>query len=265
MDIQVLAHYRTLQEAPDYNGALEALLAEHFGGEPWERLVRLSARHSFAQPGRPAPEPLLQRLCASDLDRRAEDALRRLVALLPPPRGPVRCHVLPSLTAAMGGCSYAPGKMLIALADKDVLESRLLRNVAHEYSHSVRLALWPQDAAHGCGPAQPHSVRAYLVMEGLADALADHLYPWDRPDARLPEALEPAYWDAIAPHLDETGSAAYVSWVVGEMPGLPSGAGYAAGTRLVRSFLRASGTDAVAAQTLPWERVYWASAYAFAR
>jgi|GEM_PF-4085054 len=154
---------------------------------------------------------------------------------------------------------------MICLGDRDALDIRLLRNAAHEYSHSVRLALFPQDERHGWGPAVPTTVRAYLVMEGLADALADHLYPWDRPDERLPEPLEAAYWEAVTPHLGDTGSAAYVDYVIGQIPGLPSGAGYAAGTRLVRSFLRHTGTDPVAAQTLTWEEVWSQSAYAFAR
>ena len=99
--------------------------------------------------------------------------------------------------------------------------------------------------------------------QGLADALADDLYPWDRPDERLPAALEPAYWAAVTPHLDETGWDAYVAYVAGEIPGLPPASGYAAGTRLVRSFLRHTGTDAVAAQTLPWETVWKGGQYPF--
>lgn len=265
--IRVHAHYTSLL-APGpmpYNDRLEALLTEHFGGEPWEWLVRASARHSRQRPDGPPVEPLLRRLDALGLDRLAEEALARLATLLPPPTEAVHCHLLPTLGANMGGCSYAPGKMLMVLGDRDALDRRLLRNVAHEYSHTVRMARWPQDERHGFGPVRPYSVRAYLVFEGLADALADHLYPWDRSDERLPPELEPTYWAAVTPHLDETGSNAYVAYVAGEMPGLPPGAGYAAGARLVKRFLLRAGMDAVAAQHLPWEEIYFNSGYPLAR
>ena|GEM_PF-5011599 len=112
-DVVVHAHYRTLLDAGEaYDARLEELLTEHFGGEPWERLPRLSARHAFTGPDRPRPQPLLQRLCDLDAAGLAERALRGLTAMLPPPSGRIACHIVPSLTQAMGGCSYAPGKMV---------------------------------------------------------------------------------------------------------------------------------------------------------
>jgi uncharacterized protein YjaZ len=85
-------------------------------------------------------------------------------------------------------------------------------------------------------------VREALVLEGLAEALADELYP--APELRSPPGPVEAWWRRASPHLEERGLDAYIRHVLA--PG-----GYAAAEDLVRRHLRATRRTAVSLQRAP--------------
>ena len=118
--------------------------------------------------------------------------------------------MVPAVDRAGGGCTIAPGKILVALRVDALARTRLARNIAHEYSHGVRMASRPQ-AADGYGEHVPYSVRDHLVFEGLASVLVETLYPAAMEDPEV-SAEEELRWGAKA-DLDAKGTLAYVEHV----------------------------------------------------
>ncbi|WP_308197029.1 DUF2268 domain-containing putative Zn-dependent protease [Rhodococcus sp. CH91] len=104
------------------------------------------------------------------------------------------------------------------------------------------------------GP-QTVTVGEHVVAEGLADVFASELYGdagythFVRNETRSDDKV----LAKVARGLDVTGMADFAAWVLGDSSarlfgidpvGLPTGAGYAAGARLVHAYLDATGTTA---------------------
>lgn len=139
----------------------------------------------------------------------------------------------------------------------EVLE-RIEATAVHELHHNLRYANVVWDPA-------TVTVGEHVVSEGLADAFARQLHG-DRGYARLGLAAldDDAAFAKVVTGLDVTGMQHFVAWVHGdaharrygaEPVGLPTGAGYAAGNRLVDAYLAATGTTAAEALLADREEV----------
>ncbi len=120
----------------------------------------------------------------------------------------------------------------------------------HELHHNLRYANRAWDPA-------TVTVGEHVVSEGLADAFARQLYG-DLGYARIGLAAQgdDAVFRKVLTGLDITGMENFTAWVLGdeharrfggEPVGLPIGAGYAAGNRLVDAYLAATGQTAAQA------------------
>ncbi|WP_460532343.1 DUF2268 domain-containing putative Zn-dependent protease [Humibacter ginsengiterrae] len=134
---------------------------------------------------------------------------------------------------------------------------RLEASAVHELNHNLRYApggvVW-----------NPATVTAgeQIVSEGLADAFARQLYGDERgytPIAR-PHLNDEAVFEKVVSGLEVTGMQSFAAWVLGdatavrfgaEPVGLPTGAGYAVGNRLVDRYLAATGHRAADALHTP--------------
>jgi uncharacterized protein YjaZ len=134
--------------------------------------------------------------------------------------------------------------------------ARLEAAVVHELNHNLRYAA----GGVGWNPATV-VVGEQIVSEGLADAFARQLYgdvgytPIGRPHLR-----DDAVFDKVVSGLDVGGMRNFTAWVHGddaarrfgaEPVGVPTGAGYAVGNRLVDVYLDATGQPAAAALHVP--------------
>ena len=130
---------------------------------------------------------------------------------------------------------------------------RLEATTVHELNHNLRYSpggvVWD--------PATV-TVGEQVVSEGLADAFARQLYGDDLGYARLgvPHLHDDAVFAKVGTGLDVTGMQNFAAWVLGDEiaarfggtpVGLPTGAGYAAGNRLVDAYLAATGRTAAEA------------------
>lgn len=270
--VKILPHFKSLFPAGSatYRDRVHELL-DSFQHEPWSFMVKACLRHpcwGVADEDSDQVKKALEQLCRQPVADVVHAAFERLTRLIPPETKTIEVHLHPGPAANKGGgATFAPGKVLIGVPTSHDWEIRVQRNCAHEYSHCLRMAIWPHDDHHGFGEARPHNVRDYLVFEGLAEVLADELYP--HPDFTSPEISSRdaiAYWDYIEPHLDETGWPAYVkSMFCEDASNLPSMAGYRIGEQIVRTFMGKTGTKAVEIQRLPYEEIYWNSGYLLLR
>lgn len=131
---------------------------------------------------------------------------------------------------------------------------RLEATAVHELHHNLRYA----PGGVGWDP-ETVTVGEHVVSEGLADAFARQLYGDDLGYTRIavPHLGDDAVFDKVVSGLDVTGMANFAAWVHGDATavryggtpvGLPTGAGYSVGNRLVDAYLEA--TDQTAAQAL---------------
>jgi uncharacterized protein YjaZ len=131
--------------------------------------------------------------------------------------------------------------------------ARLEATAVHELNHNLRYGpggvVW--------NPATV-TVGEQVVSEGLADAFARQLYGDELGYARIGVAhlKDDAVFDKVLTGLDVTGMQNFTAWIHGDASavrygatpvGLPSGAGYAAGNRLVDAYLAATGRTAAEA------------------
>lgn len=149
--------------------------------------------------------------------------------------------------SAFGGIS---GYISMTVWPTEQVLDRLEAIAVHELHHNVRYSLggvvWD--------PATV-TVGEHVVAEGLADLFEAELYGargythFDSEHTRSDDAV----LAKVASGLNVTGMADFASWVLGdasarlfggEPVGLPTGAGYAAGARIVRAYLDATGTTA---------------------
>lgn len=133
---------------------------------------------------------------------------------------------------------------------------RLEAAAVHELNHNLRYApggvVWD--------PATV-VVGEQIVSEGLADAFARQLYgPSGYTPIGTPHLDDAAVFDKVVTGLEVGGMQNFTAWVHGdeaadrfgaEPVGLPTGAGYAAGNRLVDAYLSATGKTAAQALHAP--------------
>ncbi|CAM4050239.1 DUF2268 domain-containing protein [Kibdelosporangium persicum] len=157
----------------------------------------------------------------------------------------------PSLgVAGSGGFS---GYILITLWPFPENLARLEATAVHELNHNLRFSpggvVWD--------PATV-TVGEHVVSEGLADAFARQLYGDEFGYARIgvPHLHDDAVFAKVTTGLDVTGMQNFTAWVHGDTHaerygatpvGLPTGAGYAAGNRLVDAYLATTGQTAAEA------------------
>ncbi|MCJ7858899.1 DUF2268 domain-containing protein [Corynebacterium kalidii] len=154
---------------------------------------------------------------------------------------------------AFGGIS---GYIQIHLWPTPTVLDRLEAIVVHELHHNVRYSpggvVWD--------PATV-TLGEQLVAEGLADVFATELYGargfthFVDPSACSDEVLR-----RVTDAADTTGMENFTAWIHGdasarvfgvEPVGVPTGAGYAVGARLVRAYLGTTGTTAAAGVRTP--------------
>lgn len=125
--------------------------------------------------------------------------------------------------------------------------ARLESAAVHELNHNLRYSNVRWDPA-------TVTVGEHVVSEGLADAFARHLYG-DLGYTRigLPSLHDDAVYDKVIGGLGVRGMQNFAAYVLGDAiaaryggtpVGLPTGAGYAAGNRLVDAYLARTGQQA---------------------
>ena len=149
--------------------------------------------------------------------------------------------------SAFGGLS---GYISMTVWPTGQVLDRLEAIAAHELHHNVRYSpggvIW--------NPATV-TVGEHVVAEGLADVFAAELYGSRGLTHFVSEhtRADDAVLATVVSGLHVTGMADFAAWVLGDASarlfggqpvGLPTGAGYAAGVRIVRAFLDATGTTA---------------------
>lgn len=130
---------------------------------------------------------------------------------------------------------------------------RLEATAVHELHHNLRFGpggvVWDPMTV---------TVGEHIVSEGLADAFARQLYGDELGYARLgvPHLHDDAVFAKVVEGLGVTGMRNFTAWVHGDEAaarfgatpvGLPAGAGYAVGNRLVDAYLAATGRSAAEA------------------
>ncbi|QUQ64724.1 DUF2268 domain-containing protein [Kutzneria sp. CA-103260] len=131
--------------------------------------------------------------------------------------------------------------------------ARLEAMAVHELNHNLRYS--PGNVVWN--PATV-TVGEHVVSEGLADAFARQLYGDELGYARIgvPHLRDDQVFAKVRTGLDVTGMQNFTAWVLGDAHavryggtpvGLPTGAGYAAGNRLVDAYLAATGLTAAEA------------------
>lgn len=153
---------------------------------------------------------------------------------------------------AFGGIS---GEIAITLWPHPENLERLPATGVHELHHNLRYrpggVVWNPETV---------TVGEHVVAEGLADAFARQLYG-DLGHARmaLPHLADDAVLRRVVEGLEVTGMQNFTAWVIGdpsarrfggEPVGLPTGAGYAAGYRLVDAWMRVTGKSAAQGLTV---------------
>lgn len=243
------------------------LIDRVFGNEPKVAFIRLCMSGPCLGARDDEVQLALDRLAVLgelDVDGVVRSCLEHLCRLIPPSFSQLDCHIYPGIeTAQGGGATFGPGKLLIAVPISEDWAMRVRRNCAHEYSHAVRMAAFPAPWTARPTEVNPLTVRESLIFEGLAETLAQDLYPC--PPLEPPPLTEDeaaAYWAFVTPHLDETGTEAYFRYIVAHRtPGVRVRAGYLAGTSIVRAFLIARGLTSSEAQLLSWAELDSASTH----
>ncbi|TCN50823.1 uncharacterized protein YjaZ [Rhodococcus sp. SMB37] len=157
----------------------------------------------------------------------------------------------------LSGNGSATGYISLTLWPTDENLARLEAAAVHELNHNLRYApggvVWD--------PASV-VVGEHIVSEGLADAFARQLYG----DALgytpfgVPHLDDDAVFEKIVSGLNVSGMENFAAWVIGddaaarfgaEPVGVPMGAGYAVGNRLVDRYLAETGKSAADALHAP--------------
>ncbi|MEV4736678.1 MULTISPECIES: DUF2268 domain-containing protein [unclassified Microbacterium] len=160
--------------------------------------------------------------------------------------------------SGFGGIS---GYITLTLWPTPPVLDRLEAIAVHELHHNVRYSpggvVWD--------PATV-TVGEHVISEGLADVFATELYgPTGYTHFVSPETrTDDRVLAKVATGLDVTGMQDFAAWVLGdstarlfggEPVGLPTGAGYAAGARLVEAYREESGRTAAESVHTPASRI----------
>ncbi|WP_103352341.1 DUF2268 domain-containing protein [Amycolatopsis sp. CA-128772] len=155
--------------------------------------------------------------------------------------------------AGVVGNGSVPGYVYLNVWPFPANLARLEATAVHELHHNLRYApggvVWD--------PATV-TVREQVVSEGLADAFARQLHGDELGYTRIgvPHLADDAVFAKVLSGLEVTGMRNFTAWVHGDAAaarfgatpvGLPTGAGYAAGNRLVDAYLAATGRTAAEA------------------
>ncbi|MEU2616334.1 DUF2268 domain-containing putative Zn-dependent protease [Micromonospora sp. NPDC007271] len=169
---------------------------------------------------------------------------------------PTNAHFMDEVhgVSGFGGIS---GYITITVWPHPIVLDRLEAIVVHELHHNVRYSpggiVWD--------PATV-TVGEHVVSEGLADMFAAELYGHRGYTHFVSDQTraDDAVLAKVASGFGVTGMSDFASWVLGDASavlfgaqpvGLPTGAGYAAGARLVRAYLDATGTTAASSTRTP--------------
>lgn len=159
------------------------------------------------------------------------------------------------------GNGSAAGYISLTVWPTDENLTRLEAAAVHELNHNLRYApggvVWD--------PASV-TVGEQVVSEGLADAFARQMYGESLGYTPIGVAHlgDDAVFEKVVSGLDVDGMQNFTAWVHGdeaarrfgaEPVGLPTGAGYAAGNRLVDRYLAATGRSAAEALHVPSREV----------
>ncbi|WP_433258061.1 DUF2268 domain-containing protein [Streptosporangium sp. CA-135522] len=157
----------------------------------------------------------------------------------------------PSL--GMTGNGGMSGYIVITLWPFPENVERLEATAVHELNHNLRYSpggvVWNPMTV---------TVGEHVISEGLADAFARQIYGDELGCTRIgvPHLHDEAVFAKVVSGLDVTGMENFTAWVHGDPSaerfgvapvGLPMGAGYAAGNRLVDAYLAATGQSAAQA------------------
>ncbi|WP_163541949.1 DUF2268 domain-containing protein [Occultella kanbiaonis] len=150
----------------------------------------------------------------------------------------------------MSGNGSVTGYLWLNLWPSEENLARIEASAVHELNHNLRYAnrVWDPTTV---------TVGEHVVSEGLADAFARQLYG-DLGYTRigLASLADDAVFAKVVTGLDVTGMQNFTAWVHGDAHarrygatpvGLPTGAGYSAGNRLVDAYLAATGRTAAQA------------------
>ena len=219
--------------------------------DPFDFFVQASIRNAVKPfVSESSRDERLQQLIELNLTEVAEGSCERVSTLLPSPIEDIEAYIFPAFDRG-GGCTVAPGKIFISVKIDEWAPVRLQRNIAHEYSHSVRMTQKPQATDHGYGEEMPYTVRDYLIFEGLAMVSSDILYPASLPPYELDDKDEDAWWNEA--NLDAVGSDGYINHI-----GLIA---YEIGSRIVRTYMDNHGISIMQAHYLTDNELYWNSGY----
>ena len=155
-----------------------------------------------------------------------------------------------NISFGMNANGSVPGYIYLIIWPSPENLARLEATAVHELHHNVRYA--PGNVVWD--PATV-TVGEYVASEGLADAFARELYGEEHGRARIGVAAvdDDEAFRRVLTGLDVTGMQNFTAWVLGdphaaryggEPVGLPRGAGYAAGNKLVDAYLTPSGRTA---------------------
>lgn len=158
------------------------------------------------------------------------------------------------------GNGSATGHLSLTLWPTPENLARLEAVAVHELHHNLRYApggvVWDPSAV---------VVGEQIVSEGLADAFARHLYgDLGYTPFGVPHLHDDVVLTRVTADLDTPGVQHFVSWVHGDEAarrfdtapvGLPTGAGYAVGNRLVDAYLAATETSVLQALHVPSREV----------
>lgn len=169
---------------------------------------------------------------------------------------PQDAHFMDEVLGVVGNGSM-PGYIAITLWPSEENLARLESTAVHELNHNLRYSpggvVWDPAVV---------TVGEQIVSEGLADAFARQLYGDELGYTRIgvPHLRDDDVFAKVLTGLDVTGMRNFTAWVHGdasaarfgaEQVGLPTGAGYAAGGRLVDAYLDAVGKRAADALFTP--------------
>ncbi|TQS17514.1 DUF2268 domain-containing protein [Microbispora hainanensis] len=197
------------------------------------------------------------------MQRALDDALAVLLEATPGLRVPGITVLLvlgdPGDEHFMGPCGGVTGfggisgHIVITLWPFPENVARLEATAVHELHHNLRFGpggvVWDPMTV---------TVGDHIVSEGLADAFARQLYGDELGHTRIgvPHLHDDAVFGKVLTGLDVTGMQNFTAWVHGDPSaerfgltpvGLPMGAGYAVGNRLVDTYLAAAGQTAAQA------------------
>ena len=222
--------------------------------------MELGERSTVTQLGDPDPGDLvnaLDELEAASPKKLVEEALEECYRVLPRPDLNTRVFLFPGdgesrvLVRQMKGVlgfSLGAQAMMVFLWPAEGWQRWLAYTVTHEYVHLVRNLLFPRALTGGklvyTRSKEPETLLDAMVVEGLADAFATHVYPDMRPpwtEALDPE-VEQRLWPRVHRRFKVSDPTEIRRILFGDNDRIPVWTGYTVGFRIVQRYLEANPT-----------------------